>query len=116
MLFDGKPSSDGDFGCCSTETLPHTSTIQHELNISEDTTIIFTTIVNKGEYGVRFVFHPFRRLCNITYHEYEIQCSVPSSTSEKTVCKRSIINVAQRLYELYFFKNAGYKLDLLESE
>jgi len=105
-----------DFGLCSTETLPLTSSTQHTLHPSQDTIIHFTTIVIDKEYKVRFIFRPFRRQCNLTYHEYEIHCLIPFGASETTVPKRSIIEVAQRLYLIYFFKNTGYKLDLLESE
>jgi hypothetical protein len=108
--------SDFKFGLCSTETLPRTSPTQHAFHQSLDTTIGFTTIIDNKECIVRFIFHPFRRHCNITYHEYEIQCTIPFSMSEKTVCRGSIIQVAQRLYDIHFFQNAGYKLALLESE
>jgi hypothetical protein len=105
-----------DFGLCSTEILPLTSSTQHTLHPSQDTVIHFTTIVNDKECKVRFIFHPFRRQCNLTYHEYEIHCLILLGASETTVPRRPIIEVALRLYEIYFFKNAGYKLDLLESE
>ena len=105
------------FGLCSTEILSGTSlNPQNSLHLTLDTTINFTTIVNDVQCTIRFVFRPFRRDCNLTYHEYEIQCSIPSGKSETTVCKQSIIEVAQQLYEQYFFKNAGYRLALLESE
>jgi len=105
-----------DFGLCSTETLSSiSSSQQYTFHLSLNTTIHFTTIVNGKECTVRFTFHPFRRYCNLTYHEYDIQCSIPFGISD-TLCKRSIVEVAQRIYERYFFQNARYKLALLESE
>lgn len=103
-----------DFGLVhSTEALscissPRQKTLHHSL----DTTLHFTTIVNDKECTVYFIFRPFRRECNLTYHEYEIQCWIPVGT----VDKQPIIEIAQRLYEVYFSQNAGYKLQLLRSE
>ena len=90
--------------------------IQYDLHNSQDTTIHFKTRLGDKECSVRFIFHPFRRKCNLTYHEYELCCSLPHDILEETICKQSIVKVAQRLYEICFSKTAGYKLDVLESE
>jgi hypothetical protein len=118
MLSGSEPGPDTNihFGCYSIETLPHTPALQYTLHLSRDTVIHFTTIVNGKECKARFIFHPFRRDCNITYHEYKIQCSIPSGVSETAAYKRLVIEVAQRIYEVHFSTNAKYTLALLESE
>ncbi|KAH8797817.1 hypothetical protein F5884DRAFT_147134 [Xylogone sp. PMI_703] len=56
--------------------------IQYSLHPTEETSINFTTTIDDECYKVRFVFKPFRRKCNLTYHEYEIHCSTPQRESE----------------------------------
>ena len=106
-----------EFGACSLQTLPQLqSTDQKTLHSSQATLIHFTTTVDDTLCDVSFTFTPFRRLCNLTYHEYEIHCSIPHGTPHGGLRRRSIIDIAQRLYEIYFSKNAGYRLELLETE
>jgi hypothetical protein len=103
-----------NFGCCSVETLTHIPATQYSLHPVQDTIIHFTTIVNGRACEVLFIFHPFRRACNIIYHEYEIKCSIPCGMPEEGAYKHSIIEVAQQIYEIYFLKNARYNLALLD--
>jgi hypothetical protein len=99
-----------NFGLCSVQTLQNTPVIQYSLDPSRDTIILFTTLVDNTQCDVRFTWHPFRRTCGITYHEYELYCSPDVSS------KSSIIEVAQLIYERHFFKNAGYRFALSDTE
>lgn len=105
-----------EFGACSIQTLPCMSPDQYTLHDSQDSVIQFRTTVDYMPCEVSLIFQPFRRRCNLTYHEYEIYCLIPHDTPNEALCRRSIIEIAQRLYEIHFSKNAGYKLELLETE
>jgi len=104
-----------DFGACSMATLGHASKDQCILHASKDTVIRFS-ISSQQLCEVDLVFHPFRRDCNLTYHEYKIICAFPLGTPKDTSYKSSIIGIAHRLYENHFIQNAGFKLQLLEEE
>jgi hypothetical protein len=107
-------SSVYDFGLCSPE--PDLPPDEYDLHSLQDTTILFRTSIGDQECDVQLIFHPFRRTCNLTYHEYEVRCFLPRGTPRDAVCKRSVVKAAQRIYEMCFSKKAGYKLDVLESE
>ena len=104
------------FGHCSIQTLSNASPGEYILHQSQYTTIYFTTALGDKWCDICFIFKPFRRACNLVYHEYEIHCLIPHGTPEETICKRLIIAVAQKVYDDYFLKNAGYKVALLETE
>jgi len=87
-------SNEFDFGVCSMEILQHTTTSQHVFHLSRDTLIKFTIIINGHPCIVQFIWHPFRRICNLTYHEYKICCSAPLSVFDGLLWKQSIIEVA----------------------
>jgi hypothetical protein len=91
---------------------------QYPLHHHTDTAIRFSTTVNDIPCTVCLVFKPFRRRCNLTYHEYEISCLIPHGASVEDVSqsKLSIAAGAQRLYDKCFFTNAGYKLAILQNE
>lgn len=106
-----------EFGACSLQTLPRLQYAnQKTLHSSQTTLIHFTTTVDDTPCDVSFTFTPFRFLCNLTYYKYEIHCLIPHSTPHERLRRRSIIDIAQRLYEIHFSKSAGYRLELLETK
>ncbi|KUJ13174.1 uncharacterized protein LY89DRAFT_784933 [Mollisia scopiformis] len=112
MAFERTP--DHDLGLCTEAALP-VSTIQYTLG-DEEVVVRFSTIVHQTECEVRLIFHPFRRRCNITYHEYSLHCRVPFSLSQVPVHRSPIIKIAQGIYDKFFRDNAGYKFSLLAKE
>jgi len=100
-----------DFDICTEDA-------QYPLHKTHGTIIRFSITVTGILCVVRLVFSPFRRSCNLTYHEYEIVCLVPSDACREVVSrsKPSIIVAAQQLYDKCFSANAGYKLEILETE
>ncbi len=91
---------------------------QYHLDETQKTIIRFLITVIDILCTVHLIFSPFRRSCNLTYHEYEVDCLVPSDAAREVVSqsKHSIILEAQRLYDVCFSANAGYKLVILEPE